>query len=110
MESDCCTTESSLFGSASSLLNRYHEYHWLKEGLRVDAQETDTYFVNAVAEAEQRLIREPPEVPYLYSARGFEYTSFLLRAAQPSTLSGLDERVQTTLEIAVQNDWLLDMA
>ena len=49
------------------------------------------------------------EEPYLYSYWGFLYTSFLLRAAAPSALPGLAERVQATLKIGVRRDLLLDI-
>lgn len=61
-------------------------------------QETRALF----EEAEQRQKLAHPNQPYLYSMRGFDYTSFLLRAAPPSELPGLAERVQASLKIVTR--------
>jgi tetratricopeptide (TPR) repeat protein len=58
-----------------------------------------------IQEAEQRQV--PVDFPYLYAMGGFLYTSFLLRAAEPSALPGLAERAQATLKLAERYDWLL---
>jgi len=60
-------------------------------------------------EAEQLHIHAEPNIPYLYSISGFYYTSFLLRSAAVSALPGLAERVQATLKLAEQQNWLLDI-
>ncbi len=68
-------------------------------------QEAETLF----EEVAHRQKQERPHEPYLYSVQGFLYTTFLLRAAAPSALPGLAERVQATLKIAEQIGSLLSI-
>ncbi len=68
-------------------------------------REAETLF----EEAEQRQVQVGLELPYLYSAAGFQYISFLLRSVAPSAFPSLAQRVQETLKIAERNDHLLDI-
>ena len=61
-------------------------------------------------EAEYRKTQEHPDLPYLISLPGFYYVALLLRTEPPSALTDLAERVQATLQIAEQNNWLLDIS
>ena len=68
-------------------------------------REAETLF----EEAEQRQVQVGLELPYLYSAAGFQYISFLLRSVAPSAFPSLAQRVQETRKIAERNDHLLDI-
>ncbi|MCP4699108.1 MAG: hypothetical protein GY862_19985 [Gammaproteobacteria bacterium] len=68
-----------------------------------ELQEAETLFGEAEAMQKQR----QPEVPFLYSMRGFRFCDLLLGRSRYREVL---ERAARTLEIAQQNKWLLEIA